>query len=777
MTGTLNTDAIEALWRRFKTAGSAGTEAITLEGLDRVLGELGHNVSEEEVRHLTNDAHPGQGIGFDQFAALLVSLHGDAESRAAIAFDVLDENGDGRISRDELGHFLGRFSVGEEDLDAVFGEADRDGDGLIDFDEFRAMLPHGHTGPGRSYRDHTTPFVSTLRRGNGPAIDATASRQGPRPSGSVADRTSATHRRTHHGQGTSLLQMQIGLFRLLQGAAYRCFRESYSAHAMTHLRARNLPYTIPHFVAFVDRAIALYKALDVVDPACFPVLDAVTASVNAEYARLRDRIANWPSVTKTPAMLAAAEAMERQRTSKSSVAETLTAGVELALTLRRKNLSLADLGSDAMARHEAARLRHMELHHEMAAPPSTDGDDPTAYLAVWNRVLISSSDEAIDGAMMPAAYWYEDFMPKLLAACSVSGPDDIAQNTVPNAAVLDRWFATARDDGEFDHYGADVAEHFPACGPEHKLAIRQAWRLTRHYMNGVQKRREREEFGRESGFLSQYVAFLDVYLGRSDVRQAQMRVSFPYFIGRPTWRFLHTVAELIAPRAPDEQPALVDLFKDFFRVFAAVYACPYCRHHLNLYVVRNAEIDMYPLEYLLLGPRLDEKAGAADLHVSIEDKLSVITDGPSLRLFLWKLHNTVSASIERTEPWFRRDEHAIYTTRHWPSVGAELARARAFGHDTIPLDRLWRVHLLLKPVSSLASLRNALCHALSQEDGPALTATIRETQDAVVDLERAVFDSAFLEQTYSFDPSLEDDPPHLTPEEEAYGRSGMFVEA
>ncbi|MEO1200702.1 MAG: EF-hand domain-containing protein, partial [Pseudomonadota bacterium] len=670
MTGTLNTDAIEAMWQRFRTIGAAGTEVIGLAALHHVLAELGHDASDEEVRHLTDDVAGREGIGHAQFAALLASLHGDTETRVRIAFDVLDVNGDGRISRDELRHFLGRLSVGDVDLDAVFAEADRDGDGNIDVDEFRALVPHGHTGPSTCYRDHTTPFASTIRRGGASTAEIAASQPAPAPIGDTAHRAQAGHRRSGYGQGTSILQMQIGLFRLLQGAAYRCFRESYSAHAMTHLRARTLPYTMPDFVAFVDRAIALYKAVGVIDPACFPVLDAVTTSVNAEYARLQDRIAYWPNVTKTKAMVEAAAAMERQRTAQSSVAETLMAGVELALTLRRKNLSLGDLGSDAMARHEAARLRHLELHHEMAAPPGTDGADPAAYLAVWNRVLISSSDEAIDGAMMPAAYWYEDFMPKLLAACSVSSADDIAQNTAPDTAALDRWFATARDDGEFDHYGADVAGHFPACNPAQKLAIRQAWRLTRHYMNGVQKRREREEFGRESGFLSQYVAFLDVYLGRSDVRQAQMRVSFPYYIGRPTWRFLHTVAELVAALKPDAQPALVDLFKDFFRVFATVYACPYCRHHLNLYVVRNVEIDMYPLEYLLLGPRLGDKAGTADLLVSIEDKLSVITDGASLRLFLWKLHNTVSASIERTEPWFRRDEHAIYTTRHWPSVGA-----------------------------------------------------------------------------------------------------------
>ena len=62
-------------------------------------------------------------------------------------------------------------------------------------------------------------------------------------------------------QGTSPLQMQIGFFRLLQGAAYRSFRESYSANSETHLRAYDLPYTIPDFVRFVNAAIDLYLSL------------------------------------------------------------------------------------------------------------------------------------------------------------------------------------------------------------------------------------------------------------------------------------------------------------------------------------------------------------------------------------------------------------------------------------------------------------------------------------------------------------------------------------
>jgi hypothetical protein len=73
--------------------------------------------------------------------------------------------------------------------------------------------------------------------------------------------------------------MRIGMFRLIQGAAYRCFRESFSANHETHLQVRNLPYRITDFAPFVETVIALYKQLGIVEPACYPALDAVTASI------------------------------------------------------------------------------------------------------------------------------------------------------------------------------------------------------------------------------------------------------------------------------------------------------------------------------------------------------------------------------------------------------------------------------------------------------------------------------------------------------------------
>src|SRR5262249_26023000 len=162
----------------------------------------------------------------------------------------------------------------------------------------------------------------------------------------------------------------------------------------------------------------------------------------------------------------------------------------------------------------------------------------------------------------------------------------------------------------------------------------------RHYLNGIQKQRERLEFGRESGSLAQYVSFIDVYLNRSDVKDSQMRVSFPYYIGPAVWRFFHTTAEIVCTKPLHQPKPPVAVFKDFFKLFATMYPCPYCRHHLNAYVVQNKEVDMYPVEYLLLGydPRV------TDFRMSIDDKLATVVDGAGLRLFLWKLHNTVSSS-------------------------------------------------------------------------------------------------------------------------------------
>ena len=162
--------------------------------------------------------------------------------------------------------------------------------------------------------------------------------------------------------------------------------------------------------------------------------------------------------------------------------------------------------------------------------------------------------------VMPTAYWYDEFMPLLLRASSVLTQADIRAWDDADDADLNAWFSERHAKGEFRMYGHATEEAFQSRPLTVKKELRRAWELTRHYLNGVQKRREREEFGREDGFLCQYVAFLDLHVGRHDVEASQMRVSFPYYIGPATWRFMHTSAELIADQPAPQQPRSVEAF-------------------------------------------------------------------------------------------------------------------------------------------------------------------------------------------------------------------------
>jgi len=60
------------------------------------------------------------------------------------AFRVFDRDGNGKITKDELAQVLGNDQIkdelGQEMLDKIIGETDKNGDGVIDFEEFMAMM-------------------------------------------------------------------------------------------------------------------------------------------------------------------------------------------------------------------------------------------------------------------------------------------------------------------------------------------------------------------------------------------------------------------------------------------------------------------------------------------------------------------------------------------------------------------------------------------------------------------------------------------------------------
>lgn len=77
-------------------------------------------------------------------------------------------------------------------------------------------------------------------------------------------------------------------------------------------------------------------------------------------------------------------------------------------------------------------------------------------------------------------------------------------------------------------------------------------------------------------------------------------------------------------------------------VIVSLNLCNQVMHHFKKSLIRR-----YPLEYFFLGwkPSADNLIGTT----TIADKLNTVHDGESMQLFIWKLHNAVSSSVERGE--------------------------------------------------------------------------------------------------------------------------------
>lgn len=79
-----STQAIEDLWQNFKTSDPSGGEEITLEGLRNVMQSLGHQPTDEELRHMLFDVDATGSVTFEKFVALAASLLSSSSGRDCI---------------------------------------------------------------------------------------------------------------------------------------------------------------------------------------------------------------------------------------------------------------------------------------------------------------------------------------------------------------------------------------------------------------------------------------------------------------------------------------------------------------------------------------------------------------------------------------------------------------------------------------------------------------------------------------------------------------------
>nr|XP_032517409.1 calmodulin-A-like isoform X3 [Danaus plexippus plexippus] len=119
---------------------------ITMAELGVVMRSLGQRPSETELRDMVKEVdQDGNGtIEFNEFLQMMSKkMRGaDGEDELREAFRVFDKNNDGLISSVELRHVMTNLGerLSEEEVDDMIREADLDGDGMVNYDEFVTIL-------------------------------------------------------------------------------------------------------------------------------------------------------------------------------------------------------------------------------------------------------------------------------------------------------------------------------------------------------------------------------------------------------------------------------------------------------------------------------------------------------------------------------------------------------------------------------------------------------------------------------------------------------------
>jgi calmodulin len=119
---------------------------ITTKELANVMRSLNHDPTEDELNEMIAEVDlDGNGeIDFEEFVTLMNrrSKETDTEEEVLNAFKVFDKEGNGLISVTELRHIMITLGdqLNEDEVDELLREADSDGDGFINYEEFIRTL-------------------------------------------------------------------------------------------------------------------------------------------------------------------------------------------------------------------------------------------------------------------------------------------------------------------------------------------------------------------------------------------------------------------------------------------------------------------------------------------------------------------------------------------------------------------------------------------------------------------------------------------------------------
>ncbi|PSR98309.1 Calmodulin-like protein [Actinidia chinensis var. chinensis] len=139
------------LRRVFQMFDRNGDGRITKKELNDSLENMGIFIPDPELTQMIEkiDVNGDGFVDIDEFGALYQSIVGerDEEEDMREAFNVFDQNGDGFITVDELRSVLASLGLKQgrtmEDCKRMIMKVDVDGDGMVNFIEFKEMMRAG----------------------------------------------------------------------------------------------------------------------------------------------------------------------------------------------------------------------------------------------------------------------------------------------------------------------------------------------------------------------------------------------------------------------------------------------------------------------------------------------------------------------------------------------------------------------------------------------------------------------------------------------------------
>eukprot|EP00300_Choanocystis_sp_HF-7_P004893 c13766_g1_i1.p1 GENE.c13766_g1_i1~~c13766_g1_i1.p1 ORF type:complete len:160 (+),score=49.79 c13766_g1_i1:71-481(+) len=123
-----------------------GDGKISTAELQKVMNSLSANPTQEEIDDLIHeiDADGDGEIDFSEFLNMMAKKLGDVDAEVELreAFSLFDTDHNGLISKEEFKRAMIKLgeNISDEQVNTMMKTADLNGDGFIDFEEFRQMM-------------------------------------------------------------------------------------------------------------------------------------------------------------------------------------------------------------------------------------------------------------------------------------------------------------------------------------------------------------------------------------------------------------------------------------------------------------------------------------------------------------------------------------------------------------------------------------------------------------------------------------------------------------